>query len=117
MKTAACLATALVAGAVVTATQSPSLRKLGGEAAAPASPLSLWHRAPPSDHPLLPTDAPRESRQAGTAEWVRALPVGNGRHGVAVFGYDKRDVDGSTGDWNTASFEDVAGDVVAASHT
>jgi uncharacterized protein len=36
------------------------------------------------------------------------------RHGVAVFGYDKRGVGGSTGDWNTASFEDLAGDVVAA---
>jgi pimeloyl-ACP methyl ester carboxylesterase len=36
------------------------------------------------------------------------------RHGVAVLGYDKRGVGGSTGDWNTASFEDLAGDVVAA---
>jgi alpha-L-fucosidase 2 len=30
--------------------------------------------------------ASRESRQAGTAEWVRALPVGNGRLGAMVFG-------------------------------
>jgi pimeloyl-ACP methyl ester carboxylesterase len=36
------------------------------------------------------------------------------RHGIAVLGYDKRGVGGSTGDWNTASFEDLAGDVVAA---
>ena len=36
------------------------------------------------------------------------------RHGIAIFGYDKRGVGGSTGDWNTASFEDLAGDVVAA---
>lgn len=36
------------------------------------------------------------------------------RRGVAVLGYDKRGVGGSTGDWNTASFEDLAGDVVAA---
>lgn len=36
------------------------------------------------------------------------------RHGVAVFGYDKRGVGGSTGDWNNASFDDLAGDVVAA---
>jgi uncharacterized protein len=36
------------------------------------------------------------------------------RHGMAVFGYDKRGVGGSTGDWNKASFEDLAGDVVAA---
>jgi uncharacterized protein len=36
------------------------------------------------------------------------------RRGIAVFGYDKRGVGGSTGDWQTASFEDLAGDVVAA---
>jgi hypothetical protein len=36
------------------------------------------------------------------------------RHGVAIFGYDKRGVGGSTGDWKTASFDDLAGDVVAA---
>jgi pimeloyl-ACP methyl ester carboxylesterase len=36
------------------------------------------------------------------------------RRGVTVLGYDKRGVGGSTGDWNTASFEDLAGDVVAA---
>jgi pimeloyl-ACP methyl ester carboxylesterase len=36
------------------------------------------------------------------------------RQGIAIFGYDKRGVGGSTGDWNTASFEDLAGDVVAA---
>jgi pimeloyl-ACP methyl ester carboxylesterase len=36
------------------------------------------------------------------------------RHGMAVFGYDKRGVGGSTGDWNAASFDDLAGDVVAA---
>jgi len=36
------------------------------------------------------------------------------RHGIAVLGYDKRGVGESTGDWNTASFDDLAGDVVAA---
>ena len=36
------------------------------------------------------------------------------RHGITVLGYDKRGVGGSTGDWHTASFEDLAGDVVAA---
>jgi pimeloyl-ACP methyl ester carboxylesterase len=36
------------------------------------------------------------------------------RHGIAVLGYDKRGVGGSTGDWNTATFEDLAGDAVAA---
>jgi uncharacterized protein len=36
------------------------------------------------------------------------------RHGIAVLGYDKRGVGESTGDWRTASFEDLAGDVAAA---
>jgi pimeloyl-ACP methyl ester carboxylesterase len=36
------------------------------------------------------------------------------RRGVAVLGYDKRGVGESTGDWNTASFDELAGDVVAA---
>jgi uncharacterized protein len=36
------------------------------------------------------------------------------RHGVAVFGYDKRGVGASTGEWNSASFDDLAGDAVAA---
>jgi hypothetical protein len=36
------------------------------------------------------------------------------RHDIAVLGYDKRGVGGSTGDWNKASFDDLAGDVVAA---
>lgn len=36
------------------------------------------------------------------------------RHGIAVLGYDKRGVGASTGNWRTASFEDLAGDVVAA---
>ena len=36
------------------------------------------------------------------------------RRGMAVLGYDKRGVGGSTGDWNEASFDDLAGDVVAA---
>jgi len=36
------------------------------------------------------------------------------RRGIAVFGYDKRGVGRSTGDWQTASFDDLAGDVVAA---
>jgi pimeloyl-ACP methyl ester carboxylesterase len=36
------------------------------------------------------------------------------RHGVAVLGYDKRGVGESTGDWNAASYEALAADVVAA---
>ena len=35
------------------------------------------------------------------------------RHGMAVLAYDKRGVGESTGDWNTASFDDLAGDAVA----
>jgi uncharacterized protein len=47
-------------------------------------------------------------------EWM--LPYGRFlvRHGVAVLSYDKRGVGESTGDWNTASLDDLAGDVVAA---
>lgn len=36
------------------------------------------------------------------------------RQGMAVLGYDKRGVGGSTGDWKTASFDDLAGDVLSA---
>ena len=36
------------------------------------------------------------------------------RHGVAILGYDKRGVGGSTGDWKTASFDDLAADALAA---
>jgi len=76
---------ALTAGAVVAATQAPAPPRLSG-AAPPASALSLWYRAPASDHPLLARDAPQQNRQAGTAEWVRGLPVGNGRLGAMIFG-------------------------------
>src|SRR3954464_10250665 len=82
----ACLAGSAVVGVVIAATQAPASPRLAGEAPAPASALSLWYRSPASDHPLLPVAALRESRQAATAEWVRALPVGNGRLGAMVFG-------------------------------
>src|SRR3954470_9899144 len=82
----ACMAGSVVVGVVIAATQPPASPRLGGQAPAPPSALSLWYRAPASDHPLLPVSASRESRQAGTAEWVRALPVGNGRLGAMVFG-------------------------------
>jgi uncharacterized protein len=36
------------------------------------------------------------------------------RHGIAVLGYDKRGVGQSTGDWNTATYEDLARDAAAA---
>lgn len=42
--------------------------------------------------------------------WARFLV----RHGLAVLGYDKRGVGGSSGDWNSASFDDLAGDAIAA---
>lgn len=42
--------------------------------------------------------------------WARFLI----RRGVAVFGYDKRGVGESAGDWNAASFDALASDVVAA---
>jgi uncharacterized protein len=34
--------------------------------------------------------------------------------GIALFGYDKRGVGGSSGDWRVANYEDLASDVVAA---
>jgi pimeloyl-ACP methyl ester carboxylesterase len=36
------------------------------------------------------------------------------RHGVALLAYDKRGVGGSTGDWKKSSFNDLAGDALAA---
>ena len=42
--------------------------------------------------------------------WARFLV----RRGIAVLGYDKRGVGESTGDWNTATFDDLAGDAIAA---
>ena len=53
---------------------------------------------------------------SGAANRESMLPLARFliRRGMAVFGYDKRGVGGSTGDWNTASFDDLACDVVAA---
>ena len=68
---------------VLSAQQSPPPPRLTGEAPPPASRLSLWYRAPASDHPLEP---PRPTGQGANQEWVRALPVGNGRLGAMVFG-------------------------------
>src|SRR3954462_1723427 len=42
--------------------------------------------------------------------WARFLI----RHGIAVLGYDKRGVGESTGDWNAATYEDLAGDAISA---
>src|SRR6476659_9086557 len=81
----ACLAGAL-GGVVVARTQSPTSPRMVGDAPSPAARLSLWYRAPASDHPLLTAGASQEARQAAAAEWVRALPLGNGRLGAMVFG-------------------------------
>jgi len=53
---------------------------------------------------------------SGAADREQILPFARFlvRRGMAVLGYDKRGVGSSTGDWNTASFEDLAGDVAAA---
>jgi uncharacterized protein len=53
---------------------------------------------------------------SGAEDREYALPLAHFliRQGVVVLGYDKRGVGGSTGDWKTASFEDLAEDVVAA---
>jgi alpha-L-fucosidase 2 len=56
--------------------------RLVGEAPPPDNALSLWYRQPAADRP--PT--PHLTGRAASAEWVRALPVGNGRLGAMVFG-------------------------------
>ena len=56
-----------------------------GEASAPDGPLTLWYRQPAADHPFAqPVGAPAIA--AATAEWVKALPIGNGRLGAMIFG-------------------------------
>jgi alpha-L-fucosidase 2 len=75
------------AGGAVAAGQAGSspapVPQLTGQAAPPASPLSLWYRAPAADHPDA---APNATAPGANAEWVRALPVGTGRLGAMVFG-------------------------------
>jgi alpha-L-fucosidase 2 len=73
----------VLGGAVLPARQVQPPATLTGQAPAPASALSLWYRSPASDHPL---STPKPSGQGSDAEWVRALPVGNGRLGAMVFG-------------------------------
>jgi alpha-L-fucosidase 2 len=63
--------------------QATSSVELRGQAPPPASPLSLWYRQPATDKPLT---TPRPGGREAHAEWVRALPVGNGRLGAMVFG-------------------------------
>jgi alpha-L-fucosidase 2 len=78
---------AVVGGALVVqgtspAAQAPNAPRFASEAGPPATSLSLWYRRPAADR--LPT--PRPANAVATAEWVRALPVGNGRLGAMVFG-------------------------------
>ena len=83
------LGTLAMAGAVIVvdaqappAAAPPAVVQFTGEAPPPSSPLSLWYREPAADRPLVP----RPSGRGASAEWVRALPVGNGRLGAMVFG-------------------------------
>ena len=79
-----CAATGIIlAGALILAQQTPQSPQLVGQAPAPSSALSLWYRRPAADHPLTTL---RSAGQGANAEWVRALPVGNGRLGAMVFG-------------------------------
>ena len=70
------------------------------------------------DHPVGPGPHPAVIlvHASGAGDRQQILPFARFlvRHGVAVLGYDKRGVGTSTGDWRKASFEDLAGDVVAA---
>ncbi len=49
-----------------------------------------------------------------TREWTLPFARFLVRRGMAVLAYDKRGVGGSSGDWKTASFDDLAGDAAAA---
>ncbi|MGH9239119.1 MAG: glycoside hydrolase family 95 protein [Vicinamibacterales bacterium] len=77
------VASALFGVLVVAAQQPPQPAQLTGAAPPPVSQLSLWYRAPASDRPM---DPPGASGRGANQEWVRALPVGNGRLGAMVFG-------------------------------
>src|SRR3569623_285601 len=56
-----------------------------GDAPPPAGALTLWYRQPAADHPhTVPVGRP--ANIAATAEWDKALPVGNGRLGAMVIG-------------------------------
>ena len=87
-------ALAMAIGATVVAQNAPtpppassaaSPSQFTGEATPPEGPLTLWYRQPAADHPAVqPVGAPAIA--AATAEWVKALPIGNGRLGAMVFG-------------------------------
>jgi alpha-L-fucosidase 2 len=75
----------LMVAAVTAARQNrpESSSRFIGQAEPPSSALSLWYRVPAADHPPNTTNA---TAPGANAEWVRALPVGNGRLGAMVFG-------------------------------
>ncbi|HEY4086764.1 MAG TPA: glycoside hydrolase family 95 protein, partial [Bryobacteraceae bacterium] len=86
-KTAGLVSAAVIAlTALLVHAQSPAPAvSITGEAPPPAGALTLWYRQPASDHPyVLPVGRPATA--AATAEWDKALPVGNGRLGAMVFG-------------------------------
>ena len=73
----------LTAGVLLAGQQTPTSTSFTGEAPPPSSVLSLWYRQPAADRPL---PASRPAGRGADGEWVRALPVGNGRLGAMVFG-------------------------------
>jgi alpha-L-fucosidase 2 len=73
----------LAAALLAAGPQTPASTSFTGEPPPPSSALSLWYRQPAADRPR-PAWCP--SGRGADAEWVRALPVGNGRLGAMVFG-------------------------------
>ena len=73
----------MLAGATTAWQVPPSAPRLVGQSEPSESDLSLWYREPASEHPPTATNA---APSGAGAEWVRALPVGNGRLGAMVFG-------------------------------
>jgi dienelactone hydrolase len=76
--------------------------RLAGLLLLPAGPgphpaLVVVHGSGPSTRPQNPAEADRLAR-----------------HGIAVLAFDKRGCGESTGDWRTADFDELAGDVLAA---
>jgi alpha-L-fucosidase 2 len=63
---------------------SPVAHAQTGSASSQSS-LALWYREPASDHPYV-QPVGNAAAAAATAEWDKALPVGNGRLGAMVFG-------------------------------
>jgi len=80
-------AISVVAGVVLFGQQPTPPVQFVGQAPPPTSAQSLWYRQPAADHPLVAPAAGGRGRGGGAnAEWVQALPVGNGRLGAMVFG-------------------------------